>query len=322
MKQQWKFGALGTASGSPATFTFTQSGSVSTTLEVTAQSGCVYPVTKNVTIEIAPTALFTPTPEAGVPPLEVSFQNNSLNATSYLWAFNDSDNTTTSDVSPSFIFLEEGGHVVDLTAFNDLGCSSTISKIIKAMQPQYDISLIGFNIIKNDDGSLKMIASLKNEGNVSLTNLSLELSISGNTAVRENIGETVGPKASVNHTLNYEILDGSKLDFLCAKVILNDDPSPENNERCITIDKPFYWSDPYPNPASGELNISWIAGREEPLFLTIIDALGKQVMSATRPSAIGMNSLKILTDVLGDGVYIIIVKYSTFKDLKKVAIQH
>ncbi|HTJ53591.1 MAG TPA: PKD domain-containing protein, partial [Cyclobacteriaceae bacterium] len=221
--QQWTFGTLGTATGSPTIFTFPSVGAVSTTMDVTAQSGCKYSITKSVSIQNAPTALFTANPEAGVPPLDVTFSNSSSNATSYLWTFNDSNNTTSTDVSPSFTFNEIGDHLVDLTAYNNLGCSDTFSKIIKAMLPVYDISLIGFNIIKNDDGSLKLIAALHNEGNVSVTNMSLELSLSGVTSVREAVTESISPQASANHILNYEITDASKLEFLCVTVILAND---------------------------------------------------------------------------------------------------
>jgi PKD repeat protein len=320
--QQWTFGTLGTATGSLVMFTFPSIGAVSTTMEVTAQSGCKYSITKSVSIVNAPTALFTANPEAGVPPLDVSFSNNSSNASSYLWTFNDSNNTTSTEVSPSFTFNEIGDHVVDLTAYNNLGCSDTLSKIIKAMLPVYDISLIGFNIIKNDDGSLKLIAALHNEGNVSVNNMSLELSLSGVTSVREAVTETIIPQASANHILNYEITDASKLEFLCVTVILANDLSTDNNERCITLDKPYFLYDPYPNPASDLLNINWIADSTEPLSVIIIDALGNQVMTTSLSSEQGLNSVKMLTDGLADGIYAMFLKYGSYKEIKRISIEH
>ncbi|HEY8937958.1 MAG TPA: PKD domain-containing protein [Cyclobacteriaceae bacterium] len=320
--QQWTFGTLGTASGSPTTFTFPSAGNVSTTMEVTAQSGCKYSITKSVSIEVAPTASFTATPEAGVPPLDVTFSNTSSNAISYLWAFNDSNNTTSTDVSPSFTFNDTGDHVVDLTAYNSLGCSDTFSKIIRAMLPVYDISLIGFNIIKNDDGTLKMIAALRNEGNVSVTNMTLDLSISGITTVREPVTESISPQTSANHILSYEISDPSQLKFLCATIILANDVSTDNNERCVTLDKPYFLYDPYPNPASDELTISWIANSTESLSISMIDAMSNQVMHTSLSSVQGLNSVKMQTDNLAAGIYVLILKYGSYNEIKRISIEH
>ncbi|HTJ49391.1 MAG TPA: T9SS type A sorting domain-containing protein, partial [Cyclobacteriaceae bacterium] len=146
--------------------------------------------------------------------------------------------------------------------------------------------------------------------------------LSGVTSVREAVTESISPQASANHILNYEITDASKLEFLCVTVILANDLSTDNNERCITLDKPYFLYDPYPNPASDLMNISWIADSTDPLSITMIDALGNQVMTTSLSSQQGLNSVKMLTDGLADGIYVMFLKYGSYKEIKRISIEH
>ncbi len=121
----WDFGGLGIASGASANFTFTNTGNVNVEMTITTQTGCVYPVSKIVNITSSPQANFTASPEAGAPPLAVQFTNTSAGSTSYLWSFNDSENTTNTQTSPMFTFQELGEYEVNLVAYNTIGCSDT-----------------------------------------------------------------------------------------------------------------------------------------------------------------------------------------------------
>lgn len=61
-----------------------------------------------------PTAEFIGAPTSGSIPLTVTFTNQSLNATSYLWDFGDGDTSTSEN--PSHAYLTEGTYTVILTA--------------------------------------------------------------------------------------------------------------------------------------------------------------------------------------------------------------
>ncbi len=119
----WNFGGLGTASGSPATFTFLNTGNVNVTLNLTTQTGCEYPVLKAVNIGSPPQSNFTTSPETGSPPLIVEFTNTSTGSITYLWNF--SDLSTSTQVSPSFTFEDVGEYEVSLIAYNAFDCSDT-----------------------------------------------------------------------------------------------------------------------------------------------------------------------------------------------------
>lgn len=129
----WDFAGLGSASTSPANFTFSTIGNKNVTLALTTQTGCEYFITKPVDIGAPPQANFTTSPETGPPPLEVQFTNTSVGATSYLWSFNDSENTTNTEVSPLFTFQELGEYEVNLIAYNSVSCSDTIYQHIQVV---------------------------------------------------------------------------------------------------------------------------------------------------------------------------------------------
>ena len=65
--------------------------------------------------------------------LQVSFTNNSQNATSYSWDFGDGNNSTEKDVT--HVYDAAGDYTVNLTASNDAGSSITYSKNLTLTDP-------------------------------------------------------------------------------------------------------------------------------------------------------------------------------------------
>lgn len=129
----WDFGGLGTASITPAIFTFPVSGTIHTTLTVTTQSGCSYPVTKEVQITPGPLAAFTAMPNAGEAPLPVQFINTSLNASTYTWKFNSGGASSVAS-SPVFMYGNEGRYTVELIATDANSCVDTTRQIIDVLE--------------------------------------------------------------------------------------------------------------------------------------------------------------------------------------------
>ena len=66
------------------------------------------------TTAVTPVADFTGTPVSGIAPLEVTFSNNSTNATGYEWDFGDGNTSTLS--SPSHTYTATGVYTVTLSA--------------------------------------------------------------------------------------------------------------------------------------------------------------------------------------------------------------
>jgi len=63
----------------------------------------------------------------GIP---VQFANTSLGATSYSWSFGDSDNSTSSEQNPTFIYSDVGTYTVSLTASSDVGSNTFTKEVI------------------------------------------------------------------------------------------------------------------------------------------------------------------------------------------------
>lgn len=98
-------------------------------------SGCKDSATIDITVNNVPPPLadFDFTPEfLDIENTEVSFINLSMHADSYTWNFGYGS-PTSSEFSPVHNFPEEGNitYWVKLTAMNDMGCESTISKPVK-----------------------------------------------------------------------------------------------------------------------------------------------------------------------------------------------
>jgi len=315
----WDFAGLGTAAGSPAIFSFANAGNYEVTLKVTTQSGCFYSVTKNVDVVAAPVAAFTASPMSGVPPLDVHFTNTSTLATSYLWTFNDSPVTTSTETSPSRTFDKFGDYVVDLLARNNMGCTTTLSKIISVVLPANDIAVTALSTIQNADGSLSTIATLKNNGGTSLSDVAVILDLSGNATVREKVNTTIQGRQTVNHLFNFDITDVSQLTYLCVEASLDGDINLSNNSYCISLKGAFLYN-PYPNPAGDQLHIDFIANGQDHMTVIVVDAVARKSFQDEFTVGAGLNQLTIPTDDLSPGIYFVTIQTSTEKKTSKIVI--
>lgn len=319
-KRDWDFASLGTGTGSPAIFSFQTAGNYGVKLKVTAQSGCTYTIAKNVNIVSGPVASFTATPDSGVPPLTVQFTNTSSQATDYLWTFHNASDVTSTVTSPSFTFVDFGDHLVDLKASNTQGCSNTISKIIQAVLPVNDISIIAFGTTKNADGLLNAIATLKNNGNVELHGVSMIMDLSGRATVRDSIKASIPPNQLYNHLFNFSITDVTQLNYLCAEVEMVNDADLTNNRICTSLSTETFLFDPYPNPVSEELHIDFIADGDDLAALTVVDALGKRVLQTSFQVSAGLNQFVLPVTNFGNGIYIVTIQTSSVKKMRQIAV--
>jgi gliding motility-associated-like protein len=87
-------------------------------------NGC-YGDTTSITLTVyKPEAIFTVSPSSGFSPLEVTFTNNSNNATIYLWNFATGDTSTLYDTL--YTYNEPGTYNVSLAVEDVNGCSDTM----------------------------------------------------------------------------------------------------------------------------------------------------------------------------------------------------
>ena len=128
----WNFGdEEGSHSENPV-HTFKNSGTFDITLSIVTKNGCSAQKTVNklITVFPKPTAKFIATPEitSFVNP-DISFDNISESAVSYVWDFGDGDSSITAN--PSHSFSKVGDYMVTLIAYTEHNCSDTSAKEIR-----------------------------------------------------------------------------------------------------------------------------------------------------------------------------------------------
>ncbi len=312
--REWDFAGLGNGSGESAQFSFSTPGTYSVKLNVTNQSGCLYAMEKNTSIEISPVADFISSDESGPPPLFVQFTNTSLNATSYEWKFNDADSTVSQMESPSFTYLTLGDFMVELTARSDQGCVDAKSKEIHIIVPLTEIELEDFTLLLNaTTGSVRPVLSIRNNSNYTLNSVEVVLDIAGNALVKEKISAAILPNTSSSQILNYELLaGGNKLDYLCAELSLTEDRLSDdidfaNNSACISLESTEILFPPYPNPVQGELHMEWISAVKGSVKVSVVTQMGQLAYQKDVPGVgIGLNQIILDLSRLNSGFYMLI----------------
>lgn len=111
-----------------------------------AIGGCEIENLHEVAESIPPTADFLPSTSDCTPPCEVVFTNQSKNATTYRWDFDDdSENVITE--SPTHTFNRVGDYNVQLLAYNSKGIADSITKQISVQSSVDCILVADFDII-------------------------------------------------------------------------------------------------------------------------------------------------------------------------------
>lgn len=124
----WNFGDNTTSTLQNPPHNYITAGIFTVTLIAHFPGGCIDTAVYSnmITIE-KPTANFYSPTIGGCSPTQISFTNQSFNATTYLWNFGDAGTSTTDN--PSHIYYIPGYYDVMLIATSSNGCSDTIKKI-------------------------------------------------------------------------------------------------------------------------------------------------------------------------------------------------
>lgn len=129
----WDFGDGSTAvSCGTVSHTYQNPGCYDVTLEITSANGCVSTetFTDYVCADAPPVASFTYSPNpVSVTDTEVTFENSSINAVSYVWDFTEAENSTSEN--PTVIFPQlPGEYPVSLIAISEAGCTDSTGTIL------------------------------------------------------------------------------------------------------------------------------------------------------------------------------------------------
>ena len=124
----WQFGDGTTSTLANPSHTYFNDGTYNVTLTATFPGGCtdsvVYPALITASTPIAD---FMAPAVSGCSPVNISFNNFSTDAVSYIWDFGDG--STSTNVNPNHIYNIPGYYDVSLIAVSALGCNDTMLKV-------------------------------------------------------------------------------------------------------------------------------------------------------------------------------------------------
>ncbi|MFM9839734.1 MAG: PKD domain-containing protein [Cyclobacteriaceae bacterium] len=305
ISQAWAFGSQANGSGSPAQYSFSTPSNYSVRLSSTRQSGCVYSLSKNISIVNAPVADFLPSVDAGAAPLSVSFTNNSTFANSYQWKFGDKNNSTSLQVSPSFVFSDLGNFNVELAVSNTVGCTNKSIKIISVVVPRIDMIMSDFFFTKDNVNALQPVVTVVNKSNVSVTDPIILVDVAGGSSVKKKIIGTLKPNQELTQVLDFQIVPES-IGYICAEVEVTGDTDLFQNRKCISLQGGEIIFTPFPNPAQAELNLDWINVEGGTVSFQIFNSKGSLCLEQSFSNLVqGINRLTVNTSSLSPGVYVI-----------------
>ncbi len=305
ISQAWAFGSQANGNGSPTQYSFSTPNNYSVRLSSTRQSGCVYSLSKNISIVNAPVADFSPSIDAGEAPLSVTFANNSIFANSYQWKFGDKDNSTSLQVNPSFVFSDLGNFNVELAASNSVGCSNKLIKIINVVVPRIDMIMSDFFFTTDNTNALQPVVTIVNKSNVLITDPVILIDVAGGSSVKKKIIGTLKPNQELTQMLDFQIVPGS-IGYICAEVDVAGNTNLFQNRKCLSLQGSEVIFAPFPNPTKVELNLDWINAGGSSVSFQIFNSKGSVCLeqSFTNLSQ-GINRLTVNTSSLSPGIYVI-----------------
>ena len=156
----WDFGNGTTSTSSNPSTIYYEVGNFDVTLTTTNQYGCSNIYQKEISILDKPLANFEINGGEGCEPLEVTFENNSVNNEQYFWDFGNG--ITSTEENPTVVYQNDGTYDVSLIIATDNICFDTFT--IHQSVKVHPIPFANFEVIEDASGTP--------DGTIQLNNLS------------------------------------------------------------------------------------------------------------------------------------------------------
>ncbi len=296
-------------------------------LFLTTEAGCVASGGGAFEVKPVPEAFFEISLPIAAPPYFATGINTSTNAEMYAW-FQDGDFIASGGSVPDFYFPDTGTYIIELAAINSFGCNDTASFTAVVIVPEYDLEVLALEATENG-GRLSLKAAVRNNGNVRVDAFTYEVQVGLETNLRSEAMADIAPGTTEEFTVpgNFYVSTAYTMPYVCLGVsnpngILNNtggfsETDLTNNQICagLTRSGPVYVP-PYPNPATGDLNLGIILPEKAELTLEIFDSMGKRVRSFTLSLEKGYTLYTIPVYDFSEGMYLI--RYETGGDVQTV----
>ena len=321
-KWHWNFGgASDTSNLKNPYFTFISTGTFPIILSFTSDANCTTADTVLVVVKDHPVPAFLISPQAGYPPLDVSFSNASTtDAVTFSWDFDDGNSSSIK--SPMHTYTDLGTFNPCMTAISADGCAASICHSLQVAKPIHDMAVI--KLLTSEQGStLSLTARIANFGNSEITSADLEVSLGGNFSVTEHVSDTLKPGKDrlYKFNANFEINPNDKERFVCvaAQITNETDQAPLNNEQCVSLAGGFHVMPPSPNPAKSTVKLQFILPESGNIEVRVYDQLGNRVITEQNTDApAGLNILLLDVSSIRKGIYTCKTSFGGKTDVRQI----
>ena len=306
---EWNFGGEGSSNELNPSFSFKRPGNYVVTLKIKTIGGCESSTSRSIAVSELPEAAFRFSPDFQSPPLEVQFTNDSRRANDYRWDFGD-NSPASAEPSPRHTYDYVGVYPVTLFAAQRAGCVDTLVKMVNVVMPVADV-IVRSAIADRAGGLYTVVVELFNSGTVPLTSLNLRLEAGTVFQIQERWVGKLNPNQSLIYPFKAQIINtlAQALPYLCVQALKpngTDGPTPEDDRFCTSLLEEFAVLPGYPNPAADQLIVPCILPDGEPVVITVYNAQGKHIFSATKENTQpGLKELKINVASFSEGLYLL-----------------
>ncbi len=312
---KWYFSGQSTSTEQNPRYAFNAQGNY--TIQLTAKNlvGCVGTKLRSIAVSQAPVPQFTFTPQNGLPPLCVTYNNQSATNGNYIWNYGDNSPSISGYNPPQHCYNSVGNYPITLVSTDFRGCTDTARKFILVDRVILDGAMVSLIITPNGD-FYKVQANIVNNSNVEITALGLNLQLGGGSVIRENWTGSLLPGQATTYQFNGEIKlsESNQIPVICASIDNVNNFSPENrtdnNSTCKEVKVgQFDVLNLYPNPAYETLNFGVMLPEDGKVTIGFITTLGQLEYQLTFNGLKGYNTFSSSTIPLNAAVYVAEIMY-------------
>jgi PKD repeat protein len=320
----WQIGNSMSFTGPELSLRFDSAGIYEILHGVTTAAGCKDEITNSIQIYPVPEASFTMIPPKGSPPLDVSFENNSTGADTYYWNFGVNDSIASDESDPVYTYDDEGNFRITLTAGNQYGCIDSTFRNLSITTPVFDIKLKKVTAFENN-GALRFILDIANNGTVIVDNLNVAIKINNEYSITEPFDHTFYAGDTASRLLNFQFLNtrSVKPDYICFTLepVLEGQTeiNTENNSACYTPENTFTLIEPYPNPVSRDLTVSFIMASQDNIKISLYSPGGSIITGRSLENGNpGYHEVHFDMGTYSSGLYILSITGNNVKMMRKI----
>jgi len=298
---------------------FPNTGTYSTSLIVKTDANCKDTVQTITTVFPKPNARFSFSPSPGISGMEVEFDNNTEGAQSYLWYFDDGEESEL--FNPIHVYQDTGTYTIILNSYSEYECLHDTSGTINILEAIYNVAMLEIQLTVVNDQVIVNV-EVANLGSVSIDNLELVVNYENGGAFSETISKTISAYSLFEHTFstNIKLKQSSDPGYVCVEAFLPQlmtDGQPENNVKCISLGNEFYAYDPFPNPGQDNLSILFNLLYEGETEVYLINSQGDRLQTIFSGDAQqGLNRIDFDISELPNGIYSYVI-YTRGQSLTK-----